>query len=70
MGDRLKNAKTVVIMPVDVKMYKVTAGGVKELMDEWSDEAKDNILKSVKEEISNSYKFNLKAFPEISSLHT
>ncbi len=42
--------KAIVVMPIDVKMNQVTAGGVTELMDEWTDEAKKNITLALKDE--------------------
>lgn len=50
--------KTIAIMPPDIKISKLTAGGVTELMDEWTAEAKSKILYAIREELSPSYSFN------------
>ena len=35
--ERSRTIKTVALLPPDVKVYRLTAGGVRELMDEWSE---------------------------------
>lgn len=42
--------KTVAVMPLDVKINQVTAGGVTELMDEWTDQAKKSITSALLDE--------------------
>jgi hypothetical protein len=37
----------VVLLPVDVDIYEMSAGGVKEQVPEWSDTAEDNIRKAL-----------------------
>ncbi len=43
--------KTVAILPPDLKVYKLTAGGVRELIDSWSEEAKTNFVEAAVREI-------------------
>jgi hypothetical protein len=43
--------KTIAIMPPDVKIHRLTAGGVSELMDGWSQQAESAILKAIKNEM-------------------
>lgn len=38
---RVDTIKTIAVMPSDVKVYQLTAGGVREEIDEWSDKAKE-----------------------------
>lgn len=44
--------KNVAIMPPDIKINKLSAGGVPELVDEWSDDAKGKILAILTKELS------------------
>jgi hypothetical protein len=46
---RSRNIKTPGLIPPDVKIYEFTAGGVHELMDDWSYKGKENILNSLME---------------------
>ena len=40
--ERARLIKTVALMPPDMKLYRLTAGGVTELMDEWSEQGRRN----------------------------
>lgn len=46
--ERARLIKTVVLMPPDVKIYRVTVGGSVELVGELSEEAKKNLAAAVK----------------------
>ena len=48
----IKQIKTIAVMPPNIEVYKLTAGGVRELIDEWSDESKKLIEKSLKIHLS------------------
>lgn len=43
---RLKGVKTIGIIPADVRVYELTAGGVEELRDDWSDQGKKNVMQA------------------------
>lgn len=62
-----KEAKTVVVMPLDVNVYLLKAGNTRELMDEWSDQAKGNIIKSFQKYLGEKQSYKLK-FIELSWL--
>lgn len=47
LQDKPKLPKKVVILPVNVEVIEVTAGGVKEEVPEWSVTAGDNVIKSL-----------------------
>jgi len=47
-------------MPPDIEVYKLTAGGVRELMDEWTDQAKATIQEALKKHLGNRYGFEMK----------
>jgi hypothetical protein len=44
---RAKKIKVTAIAPPDVEIYSLSAGGVTELMDDWSDSGKENLKKAV-----------------------
>ena len=43
----LQNTKTIGLAPPDIKIYSLTAGGVQELRDDWSDQGKQNVTNAV-----------------------
>lgn len=62
LKDRIQNARIVAVMPLDVEVYKVSAGGVKELVDEYSEEAKNNIKSVLENKPSITRKYRIKYF--------
>jgi hypothetical protein len=53
-SQNIPNIKTIAVMPLDVKVFKITAGGVTEEIDEWSDKAKTDIKTSLQAQLSLS----------------
>ena len=51
-------------MPPDVEVYKITAGGVTELMDEWNDKAKGFIQDALKQHLAKRFGFEIKFIDE------
>ncbi|MBF0478870.1 MAG: hypothetical protein HQL26_05250 [Candidatus Omnitrophica bacterium] len=39
--------KTIAVMPIDIKVWSLTAGGVKELRDDWSEQANHFVLQAL-----------------------
>lgn len=60
--ERIQPIKTVALLPPDVKVYRLTAGGVTELMDEWSEAARENLISSIAKRIGIEGRFVLKEF--------
>lgn len=56
--------KTIAVLPPKVEVYKVTAGGVRELIDEWSDLAKAHMEKALKEHFARAYGFEVRFVTE------
>ncbi len=56
--------KTVAVLPADIKVYKITVGGVTELIDEWSDRAKELIRNDLKNDLTNKNRLNVKFIDE------
>ncbi|MFA4889821.1 MAG: hypothetical protein WC628_09655 [Candidatus Omnitrophota bacterium] len=56
--------KSIAIMPPDMRICRLTAGGVSELVDEWSLDSKTKILELLKEELASSHAMKLTYFKE------
>jgi len=63
-SEHIKSVKTVAVLPPDVKVYKITAGGVRELMDEWSDEAKQATTEALQKHLGSLYAYQIKIISE------
>ena len=51
--DRLRTGLTVALVPPDVKVYQITAGEVREQVDEWSETVRKNVLAAINERLTN-----------------
>ena len=60
----IKTVKTIAVMPPDVKVFKITAGGVTEQIDEWSDQSKKLIEAALKKHLGERYGFEIKFVSE------
>lgn len=47
ISQKCQNIKSVALAKPDIKVYLISAGGVPELMDEWSSLASDNVTKAL-----------------------
>lgn len=45
--ERYKNIKTSGLIPPDIEIYELSAGGVRELKDEWSEIGKENVFNAL-----------------------
>lgn len=63
-NSRIQRVKTIAVMPPDIEVYKITVGGVIELIDEWGETAKSHVEKKLKEYLSEKYSFQLKFIDE------
>ncbi len=61
-GQRLPRVKTLVMLPPDVKIYELSAGGVTQLMDEWSARGRRNVIDAVSRRLSEQGQFAVKEF--------
>jgi hypothetical protein len=48
-SERVKTFRTTAILPPDIKLYSVSAGGVRELRDDWSAAGRENVIAAVRE---------------------
>lgn len=58
------NIKTIAVLPPDIKVYRLTAGGVRELVDEWNEESKALVWQSLQKYLGKRYGFNIKFIQE------
>ncbi len=65
LNTKIEKVKTITVIPLTVDVYQVTAGGVKEKMDEWCMQAKRNVLTAIEDELKLRPLLNIKSFPEI-----
>ena len=62
--ERVKSVKTIAVVPADIKVYRLTAGGVRELVDEWNETAKKLIREKLKEHLAQRFNVQLKFIDE------
>ncbi len=60
LSEKMKSIKTIAILPVDVKVYKISAGGVQEEMDEWSVQATKFITDSLTKHVGSRSDIKIK----------
>jgi hypothetical protein len=56
--------KTVTLMPIDIKFYKLTAGGMSEQMDEWDADSDELFKAALMERLDISPKIRISIFDE------
>jgi hypothetical protein len=52
--------KAITVMPIDIKFYKLTAGGVPEQMDEWDVQSDTLFKKAIMDKLDPSLRFKIK----------
>jgi hypothetical protein len=62
LGQRLPAAKTLALLPPDVKVYQLPAGGVPELMDDWSALGKKNAAEAIRKNLGEQGGYTVKEF--------
>ena len=60
------NRKTITLMPIGIKIYQLTAGGVSEEMDEWENQVKTSLKEMIMNKFASSAKINIKAMDDSS----
>ncbi len=56
--------KTIAVMPPDIHVYQLTAGGVREEMDEWNQQAKEFIQEKLKMHLAERFGIQIKFIEE------
>ena len=60
----IAQVKTIAVLPADIEVYQLSAGGVRELIDEWSDKAKADTADALKKHLAERYGFQIKFIDE------
>ncbi len=60
----IKTTKVIAVMPPDVKVNELTAGGVTQEIDEWSQKAKEYITEALKKHLSERFNVQVKFIEE------
>jgi hypothetical protein len=63
LDERTQNAKSILLLPPKVNVYELSAGGIREKMDEWSDKATTNVVQALKLEIGDTSGSGLRILP-------
>lgn len=61
---RKKSIHSVLVVPANIQIIQVTAGGVREEMDEWSLQARDNLTSALIDHLQTDHGVSAKAFSE------
>jgi hypothetical protein len=64
LSEKLDTTKRIVLIPLKTDVYQLTAGGVKEKMDEWTLQAKRNVMTAIQEEMKTKPMLFTKPFEE------
>ena len=56
----IKHFKTIAVMPPDIEVYKLTAGGVRELMDEWSQVSQKYFQEGLQKHLASRFGVEIK----------
>ena len=62
--EQLSSTKSITVVPLSTDVYQVTAGGVVEKMDEWSAQARRNVMTAVEGELTTKPMILIKPFEE------
>ncbi len=60
--DRLRTGLTVALVPPDIRVYQLSAGDVRELMDEWSASSRRNVLAAVRKQMTGDRVLTFREF--------
>lgn len=65
LSERMNTTKSIVLIPLKTDVYQLTAGGVKEKIDEWSMKAKQNVMAAIEESLIIKPMLIVKPFNEL-----
>lgn len=64
LAQRTATIKTVLVAPPKVEVFELGAGGVREKMDEWSDQGRKNIIAALEKSIANRASLRMRLLNE------
>lgn len=53
LNEKIKPIHKIAVLPPKVDVYELTAGGVREKIDEWSEKARNNVLEATQNQFAN-----------------
>jgi hypothetical protein len=65
LSEKINTTKRIVLIPLKTDVFQLTAGGVKEKMDEWTQQAKRNVMTAIQEELERKPLLLIKPFEEL-----
>lgn len=65
LSEKIKTTKRIVVIPLKTDVYQITAGGVNEKMDEWTMQAKQNVMTAIHDELKTKPLLFIKPFEEL-----
>ena len=63
----IKQFKTIAVMPADIQVYKLSAGGTRELIDEWSNTSKKYFAEGLQKHLGGRFGLQIK-YPDEDTL--
>jgi hypothetical protein len=64
LKEKIEKTKRITVIPLKTNVYQITAGGVQEKMDEWSFQAKKNVMTAIRNELDTKPLIFIKNFEE------
>ena len=61
---KLESINSIMVIPLKTNVYEITAGGVQEEMDEWSFQARNNVMTAIQGELEKKPMIFIKPFEE------
>jgi hypothetical protein len=65
-GEPPATPKKILLLPPEVRMLEVTAGGIAEIVEEWSKKANENLIAALKERVRTKQMFEIVEMPALS----
>ena len=63
--EKFNTTKRILLIPLKTDVYQITAGGVKEKMDEWTFQAKRNVMTAIQDELKKKPLLFTQPFEEL-----
>lgn len=64
LNEKLKTTKRITVIPLEIEVYELFAGGIKEKIDQWCAQAKNNVMTAIHKELEVKPLLFVKPFHE------
>ena len=64
MSALLTDASRIMVIPLKIEIFQISAGGVREKMDAWSGQGRTNVMAAIQQELEKRPMLNIKTFNE------